>query len=58
LETKVRNRFPPPISLKLLGDVLQEEWHKLPLETLQNLYESIPRRVAALLKAKVDPTPW
>jgi transposase len=25
LETRARNRFPPPASLKQLGDVLQEE---------------------------------
>jgi hypothetical protein len=23
-------------------DVLQKEWYKIPLETVQNLYESIP----------------
>jgi hypothetical protein len=35
LETRVRNRFPPPTSLKQLQDVLQEEWYKIPLETVQ-----------------------
>jgi hypothetical protein len=43
LETRVRNRFPPPTTLKQL-DVLQKEWYKIPLETVQNLYESIPRQ--------------
>jgi hypothetical protein len=56
-ETRVRNRFPPPISLKQLEDVLQENWYKIPLGTVRNLYESIPRRVAAVLKAKGGPTP-
>jgi hypothetical protein len=28
LETRVRNRFPPPTSLKQFEDVLQEEWYK------------------------------
>jgi hypothetical protein len=37
LETRVRNRFPSAISVKKLEDVLQEEWYKIPLETLQNL---------------------
>jgi hypothetical protein len=37
LETKVRNRFPPPTSLKQLGDVLQEDWYGIALETTQNL---------------------
>jgi hypothetical protein len=43
LETRVKNRFLPPTSLKQLDDVLQEEWHKISLQTVQNLYETIPR---------------
>jgi hypothetical protein len=58
LETRVRNRFPLPTTLKQLEDVLQEEWYKIPLETVQNLYESIPKRFAAVLKAKGGPTPY
>jgi hypothetical protein len=58
LETTVRNRFQPPTSLKQLENVLQEEWYKIPLETVQNLYEPIPRRTAAVLKAKSGPTPY
>jgi hypothetical protein len=53
----VRNRFPPPTSVKQLDDVLQEEWYKIPLQTVQNLYEYIPKRTAAMLKAKGGPTP-
>jgi hypothetical protein len=53
LETRARNRFPTPTSLKQLENVLQEERYKFPLETLQNLYESIPRRTAAVVKAVV-----
>jgi hypothetical protein len=53
LETRVRNRFLPPTSVKQHEDVLQEEWYKIPLETVQNVYESIPRMTAAVLKAKV-----
>jgi hypothetical protein len=40
----VRNRFQPPAALKQLGDVLQEEWYKIPLETVQNLYQSIHKK--------------
>jgi hypothetical protein len=57
LETRVRNRFPLPTPLKQLEDVLQEEWYKIPLETVQNFYDSIPR-TAAVLKAKSGPTPY
>jgi hypothetical protein len=55
----VRNRFPPPTSLKQLDDVLQEEWYKIPLQTVQNLYGSLLRRTAitAVLKGKGGRTP-
>ena len=45
-ESRVRSRFPPS-SLKQL----EEEWYKYPLETIQILHESIPRRIQALLQA-------
>jgi hypothetical protein len=58
LDIGVRNRLPPTISLKQLEDVLQEEWHKIPPESVQNLYEEIPRRTVAVLKARGGPTPY
>jgi hypothetical protein len=58
LETRVRNRVPTPTSLKQTEDVLQEEWYKILLEIVQNLYESIPRRTVAVLKAKGGPIPY
>jgi predicted Zn-dependent protease len=54
-ETTVRSRFPPSTSLKQLQDVLQEEWYKIPLQTVQNFYEFVPRRIVAVLKAKGGP---
>jgi hypothetical protein len=54
----MRSRFPSPTSLKQLEDVLLGEWYKIPLETVQNLYESIPTRIAAVLKAKGVLTPY
>jgi hypothetical protein len=58
LETRVRNRFLSPTSLKQSEHILPEEWYKILLETVQNLYGSIPRMTAAVLKAKGDPTPY
>jgi hypothetical protein len=49
----VRNRFQPPKSLQRLEGVLQEKWYKIQLEIVQNLYEFIPRKTAAVLKEKV-----
>jgi hypothetical protein len=37
LEIRVRNRFPPPTSLKQLEDVLQKEWYEILLVSVQNL---------------------
>jgi hypothetical protein len=54
----VRNRFPPPTSLQQLEEVIEEEWYKIPLENVQNLYEVIARRAAAVLKATSNPTPY
>jgi len=42
LESRVRSRFPSPSSLKQ-QDVHHEEWDNIPLVTVQNLPESIPR---------------
>jgi hypothetical protein len=53
LETTAMNRFPPPTNLMQFEDVIQEELYKIPLETVQNLYESIRRKIVAVLKAKV-----
>jgi hypothetical protein len=58
LEIRVRNRFPPPTSLKELEDVLEEEGYKILIATVQNLYKSIARKSADVLKAKSDPTPY
>jgi hypothetical protein len=58
LETRVRNRFPPPTSLKQFEEVLQEEWYKIPLKTVQKLYEPIRRRTVVVLKAKGGPAAY
>lgn len=56
LEQRVRSRFPPPSSLKQLAKMLVEEWDNIPLDTIRTLYESIPRRITAVLKANGGPT--
>jgi hypothetical protein len=51
METKTRDTFPHQTSLKIPEDVLQEEWYKIPLDTVQNLFEFIPR-IAVVLTTK------
>jgi hypothetical protein len=53
---RMRSRFPPPSSLNELEDVLHEEWYSIPLETIQNIYEYIPRRIQSVLQANGGPT--
>jgi hypothetical protein len=54
LESRLRGRFPPTSSVKQL----EEEWHNIPLQTVQNLHESTARRIQAVLQANGGPTPY
>ena len=45
-------RTPLPRNLNELWDVLVEKWVKLDISYVQNLYKSMPCRVAALLVAQ------
>jgi len=56
LESRVRSRFPSLSSMKQLEDVLYELWYSIPLDSIQNLNEPIPRSVPAVLQASGDPT--
>jgi len=42
-----------------LTNALKEEWSKIPINTLLNLVESLPRRVeAAVIAANGGPNPY
>jgi hypothetical protein len=41
-----------PSSIHDLWEVVLEEWEKVPLNFVRKLIESMPRRAAAVLKAK------
>ena len=42
----------PPSGLQELWERCEKEWERIPKEVCQNLIESMPRRVEAVLKAK------
>ena len=42
----------PPKGVHELWDRVREEWNKIPPETCQQLIESMPRRIQAVIKAK------
>jgi transposase len=52
LDALVRARNPLPRNKEELWVALQEEWANFPQAALDKLFESMPRRVAALLKAR------
>ncbi|GFU90037.1 transposable element tcb2 transposase [Trichonephila clavipes] len=56
LQRAVQKRCPPPLTSTGLWTSLQDSWCQLPPPLLQTLIESMPRRVAALLRARGGPT--
>ncbi len=52
LDALVRSRNPLPRNKEELWVALQEEWANFPKPALDKLYQSMPSRVAALLKAR------
>jgi hypothetical protein len=53
LETRVRNRFPPPTSLNQVEDVLQEEREKILLETVKTCTSLFQEGLRLYWKQKV-----
>ena len=58
LERRLRARPSRPTSVPDLTNARLEEWSKIPINTLLNLVESLPRRVEAVIAAKGGPTPY
>ena len=52
LERRVRTRSPLPQNRVELWEALVEEWGQIEDEYITNLYESMPRRIQAVLEAK------
>ena len=52
LKRKLAGYEIPPKGILELWDKVEEEWNKIPSEVCQNLIESMPRRIEAVLKAK------
>lgn len=52
LDALIRARNPLPRNQEEMWKALQEEWYNFPKEKLDKLYESMPRCVAALVKAR------
>jgi transposase len=58
LERKVRKHNPLPKNKDNLWEILQEEWSKLDEDIYKNLVDSMPRRIAAVIDNKGNPTKY
>ena len=45
-------KYRHPKSLDELWDVLKDEWNKIPNSTIKSFYNSLPKRVQAVMTAK------
>lgn len=55
---KIRERKDQPSSFVKLRQMLEEEWYAVPATYIRSLYESMPRRIEALRKAKGSHTKY
>ena len=58
LKRKLGDYPTPPTGILELWERVQEEWEKIPDSVCKDLVESMPRRVAAVIKAKGDYTEY
>lgn len=58
LERQVRARKLLPKNRENLWEILQEEWSNIDISKCQNLVDSMPRRVAAVINSKGHPTKY
>lgn len=58
LERRLRSQPNRPSSLQALTSAVMDIWKSIPMATYQNLVESLPRRVQAVIDAKGGPTSY
>jgi hypothetical protein len=58
IDAMVRARNPLPRNKEEMWVALQEEWDNFPQSSLDKLYESMPRRVDALVEARGSHTKY
>ncbi|EFA12395.1 Transposable element Tcb1 transposase-like Protein [Tribolium castaneum] len=49
---QIRQRRRQVLTLQDLRAALQEDWENLPQEAIQNLFQSMPRRLATVIRAR------
>lgn len=55
---RIRARKDQPSNIVQLKQLIEEEWYAVPVAYIKSLYESMPRRIEALKKAKGSHTKY
>jgi len=58
LERRIRSHDPLPKNKEELWEILQTEWHNINASIYQNLVNSMPNRIAAVIQSKGNPTKY
>nr|KAF6310699.1 hypothetical protein mMyoMyo1_008757 [Myotis myotis] len=58
IKRAIRQLVPQPSNLTELDSAIHQAWCQIPRINFQHLVESVPRRIAAVLKAKSGPTKY
>jgi transposase len=58
IKNRIRNRRNKPSSLPELERLVQREWKAIPRHVIENLVDSMPRRIQAVIAAQGGPTKY
>ena len=58
LECRLQAKPSRPTSVPDLTNTLLEDWSNIPIDTLLNLVDGLPRRFEAVIAAKGEPTQY
>ena len=58
VKKSIRERKKQPSNLTELDRYVKKAWRKIPIHTIENLVDSMPRRIQAVIKANEGPTKY
>ena len=58
IKKSIRKRKKQPSNLAELDRYVKKAWQEIPIHTIKNLVNSIPRQIQAVIEAKGGPTKY
>jgi transposase len=58
IKKSIRDRKKPPSNIAELDRYVKKAWRDVPIHTIENLVDSMPQRIQAVIEAKGDPTKY